>query len=147
MEKEFVIEKGMELIKNSKIALVGSIDNDGFPNIKAMMNLESDGLKKIWFSTNTSSKRVSYFQNNPSACVYYVDSEKFMGLMLVGTIEVTQDDELRKRLWADGCEVYYPLGVTDPDYSVLCFTAKKGNFYQGLKNIDFEIESLKGSSS
>lgn len=142
MEKEYAIEKGIELIKNSKIALVGSIDNVGFPNIKAMMNLESEGLRKIWFSTNTSSQRVTYLKNNPKACVYYLDSEKFMGLMLVGTIEVSQDDELRKKLWADGCEVYYPLGINDPDYSVFSFTAERGNFYQGLKNIDFEIENI-----
>jgi general stress protein 26 len=140
MEREYAIEKGLEIIKSSKIALVGSIDSEGFPNIKAMMNLESEGLKKIWFSTNSSSKRVIYLKNNPKACVYYIDSEKFMGLMLVGKIEVTQDNELRKRLWAEGCEVYYPLGVTDPDYSVFCFTAERGNFYQGLQNIDFEIE-------
>jgi general stress protein 26 len=140
MEKEYAIEKGLELVKNSRIALLGSFDDEDFPNIKAMMNLESEGLKKIWFSTNTSSKRVSYLKNNPKACVYYVNSDKFMGLMLVGKIEVTQDDELRKKLWADGCEVYYPLGITDPDYSILCFTAEKGNFYQGLKNVDFEIE-------
>jgi general stress protein 26 len=139
MEREYAIEKSLELIKNSKIAFVGSIDNWEFPNIKAMMNLESDGLRKIWFSTNTSSKRVLDFKNNPKACVYYVDSDKFMGLMLVGTIEVSQDDELRRKLWADGCEVYYPLGVNDPDYSIFCFTAEKGNFYQGLKNIDFKI--------
>jgi general stress protein 26 len=140
MEKEYAVQKGLELIKNAKIALVGSIDNGGFPNVKAMMNLESEGLRKIWFSTNTSSKRVSYLQNNPKACVYYVDSEKFMGLMLVGTIEVTQDNELRRKLWADGCEVYYPLGINDPDYSILSFTAERGNFYQGLENIDFDIK-------
>lgn len=139
MEREYAIKKSLELIENSKIALVGSIDNEGFPNIKAMMNLESDGLRKIWFSTNTSSKRVLDFKNNPKACVYYVDSDKFMGLMLVGTIEVSQDDELRRKLWADGCEVYYPLGVNDPDYSVFSFTAERGNFYQGLNNIDFKI--------
>lgn len=140
MEREYAIEKGLELIKNSRIALVGSIDNEDFPNIKAMMNLKSEGLGRIWFSTNTSSRRVSYLQNNIRACVYYVDAEKFMGLMLVGTIQVSQDDELRKELWAEGCEAYYPLGITDPDYSILCFTAERGNFYQGLQNLDFEIE-------
>lgn len=140
MEKKYAIEKGMELLRKSNIAMVGSLDKEGFPNIKAMMNLKSDGLKKIWFSTNTSSKRVAYFKDNPKACIYYVDSERFMGLMLVGTIEVTQDDELRRKLWADGCEMYYPLGVTDPDYTVLSFTAERGNFYHGLKNIDFDID-------
>jgi len=60
--------------------------------------------------------------------------------MLVGTIDILQDIESRKMLWSDGAEFYYPLGVEDPDYSVLCFTSQKGNYYHGLKNITFEIE-------
>jgi general stress protein 26 len=43
-------------------------------------------------------------------------------------------------LWSDGDERYYPLGVEDPDYSVPCFTAHKGNYYHKRKNITFEIE-------
>jgi general stress protein 26 len=43
-------------------------------------------------------------------------------------------------LWNDGDERRYPLGVEDPDYSVLCFAARRGNYYHRLKNITFEIE-------
>ncbi|NLL41735.1 MAG: hypothetical protein GX251_00150 [Firmicutes bacterium] len=42
-------------------------------------------------------------------------------------------------LWVDGCEKYYPKGVDDPDYTVMKFTATRGNYYHGLKNIDFDI--------
>lgn len=59
--------------------------------------------------------------------------------MLTGEIEVLSDIESKKRLWWDGCERFYPLGVEDPDYSVLRFIAKCGNYYQGLKNISFDI--------
>jgi general stress protein 26 len=109
----------------------------GFPNIKAMLKMENQGLKKIWFSTNTSSKRVEQIKKNPKACVYFVDSNEFKGLMLVGNIKILQSS--RQRLWQEGFERYYPLGVDDPDYSVLCFTGMWGNFYHGLSNIDFEI--------
>jgi general stress protein 26 len=57
---------------------------------------------------------------------------------VTGTIEIRQDLESSKMLWMDSAEVYYPLGVEDPDYSVLYFTATRGNFYHGLKNVDFE---------
>jgi len=60
--------------------------------------------------------------------------------MLIGTVEILQDIESKKMLWIDGAEVYYPLGVEDPDYSVLCFTAKRGNYYHQLKNMSFEIK-------
>lgn len=139
MDKKYAIEKGLELVKKSKIAMLGNSDDNGFPNIKAMLNLKTEGLEKIWFSTNTSSKRVSLLRKNEKACVYYVDSESFEGLMLVGNIEVLQDEESRKMLWFDGCEKYYPLGINDPDYSVLCFSTQRGNYYHGLSNIDFVI--------
>jgi len=43
-------------------------------------------------------------------------------------------------LWVEGAEIYYPLGVEDPDYSVLCFTARWGNYYEQLNNITFDLE-------
>lgn len=140
MNKSYAIEKSLDLMKNSRIALLGTNDEKGYPNIKAMLNLDTEGMKDIWFSTNTSSKRVSNLLKDSKACVYYIDEENFMGLMLVGDIEVLQDEESRKRLWFDGCEKYYPKGVNDPDYCVLHFRAHRGNFYHGLENIDFVID-------
>jgi general stress protein 26 len=140
MDKQEAITQSMELIENLNICMLGTNSEDGFPNIKAMMNLKHEGMKIIWFSTNTSSKRVQQLRNDNRACVYYVDERNFKGLMLVGIIEILQDLESRKMLWSEGAEVYYPQGIEDPDYSVLCFTARKGNYYHGLKNITFEIE-------
>ena len=65
------------------------------------------------------------------------------GLMLVGEIEVLQDQEIRQRLWQPEDERYYPLGGTDPDYSVLHFTARWGNWhYIGLAAIALIVEVL-----
>jgi general stress protein 26 len=140
MDKENALQKGLELIKSSKIAMIGTLDDDGYPNIKAMLNLVSDGMKTIWFSTNTSSKRVTQIKKNMKASVYFVDQDRFKGLLLVGEMEVANDEESRKKLWFEGSERYYPLGISDPDYCVLRFTARKGNYYQGLQNISFDIE-------
>jgi len=140
MNKQEAIAQGLELIEKSNICMLGTNGDDGFPNIKGMMNLKHEGLKKIWFSTNTSSKRVQQLRNDNRACVYYVDNKDFKGLMLLGTIEILQDTESKRMLWSEGAEKYYPLSVEDPDYSVLLFTAKRGNYYHNLNNITFEID-------
>jgi general stress protein 26 len=140
MDKQEAMAEGLQLIERSSICLLGTNGQDGFPNIKAMMNAKHDGINKIWFSTNTSSRRVQQLKKDNRACVYYVDDRDFKGLMLTGTIQILQDLESRRMLWNDGDERYYPLGVEDLDYSVLCFTAHKGNYYHKLKNITFEIE-------
>jgi general stress protein 26 len=134
------LAEGLKLIERSRVCFVGTNGEDGFPNIKAMLNLKRDGMKKFWFSTNTSSKRVKQIRRDNRACVYYADEDNFHGLMLTGTMAVLQDLESRRMLWAEGNEVYYPLGVEDPDYSVLCFTASQANYYHNLKNITFAVE-------
>ena len=140
MNTQEAMTHGLELVEKSAICMLGTNGKDGFPNIKAMLNLKHEELKQIWFSTNTSSKRVGQLKKDNRACVYYVDEKNFKGLMLVGTIEILQDVESKKMLWREGAEVYYPLGMEDPDYSVLYFTAQRGNYYHGLKNVDFKIK-------
>jgi len=140
MDKQEAVNEGLKLIDQSKICLLGTNGEDGFPSIKAMMNIKHEGMKKIWLSTNTSSKRVQQLKKDNRACVYYVDESNFKGLMLTGTIQILQDLQSKQMLWGEGSEKYYPLGVEDPDYSVLYFTAHRGNYYHRLKNTTFEIE-------
>jgi len=140
MDKQEAMAEGLQLIERSKICLLGTNGEDGFPNIKAVMNAKHEGINKIWFSTNTSSRRVQQLKMDNRACVYYVDDKDFKGLMLTGTIQILQDLKSRRMLWHDGDERYYPLGVEDPDYTVLCFTAHKGNYYHKLENVTFGIE-------
>lgn len=140
MEQEEAVRKSLELVENSKIALLGTNGDAGYPQIKAMLVPDHEGLKRIWFSTNTSSRRVGQLRRDPKACVYFVDFNVWQGLMLVGQIEILQDPESRRRLWHAGDEQYYRLGVEDPDYSVLRFTAEWGNYYHALSNATFRVD-------
>ncbi len=135
-------EEIISLIENAKVSYVSSIDENGNPNTKAMLSLKHDGLDTYYFSTNTSSKRVQQFLYNPKACIYFCDENNFMGLMLVGSIEVGRDRNYREMLWSEGCEAYYPKGIDDEDYSYLKFKAEWGNYYHGLRNTTFSIEEL-----
>ncbi|WP_347707977.1 hypothetical protein [Clostridium sp. C2-6-12] len=47
MRDEIVILESNELVENSKIVMVGTNGENGYPNIKAMMRLKHDGLKKF----------------------------------------------------------------------------------------------------
>ena len=47
------------MIDKQKTAFIGSIDSEGFPNIKAMLQpRKREGIKTIYLTTNTSSMRV-----------------------------------------------------------------------------------------
>ena len=128
------------LIDKQKTAFIASVDSDGFPNMKAMLPpRKRNGLREIWFSTNTSSLRVAQYRANPKASVYFYDRQFFRGVQLVGTMEVLEDAAIKEELWEFGDKTYYPKGVTDPDYCVLKFTAQNGRYYSNFKSEDFEV--------
>ncbi len=128
------------LIDKANVAIVGSVDGDGFPNSKAMLPpREREGIRVIYFSTNASSMRVAQYMSNPKACVYFFDRRFYKGVMLRGSMEVMQDSGTRELIWRPGDEMYYPQGVTDPDYCVLRFTATDGRYYSNFKSEDFVV--------
>jgi len=129
------------LIERASVSIISSVDEDGFPNSKAMLPpRKREGIKHIFFTTNTSSMRVRQYLNNPKACVYFFDNRFFKGIMLRGTMEVLHDSASKEMIRKHGDEMYYPKGVTDPDYCVLRFTAQSGRYYSNFKSENFEVE-------
>lgn len=142
MERE-VRENIMRLAETSRDVIVCSVDEEGYPNAKAMFRIKNEGVETFWFSTNTSSIRVGHWLNNPKASIYFLDAEGFHGVMFIGEMTVHMDEETKLAFWKPGDEVYYPLGPGDPDYSILEFKAVKGNYYHGLSKILFTTEEVK----
>ncbi|MCL2590521.1 MAG: pyridoxamine 5'-phosphate oxidase family protein [Betaproteobacteria bacterium] len=129
-----------ELIDSQNVSIIGSVDQNGFPNIKAMFEpRKRDGIKTFWFTTNTSSMRVAQFRANPKACIYFFDHDTFRGVMLQGSMEVCEDVATKEMIWREGDMLYYRKGVTDPDYCVLRFTASSGRYYAELSTNSFEV--------
>jgi general stress protein 26 len=135
------IKSAITLVAKSTRSFVGSVDDEGYPNMKVMLApREHNGVKEFFFTTNTHSMRVKQYKKNPKACIYFFDGRFFKAVMLKGKMEVLQDSTTRERIWRDGDDQYYKLGVTDPDYCVLRFTAETGRFYDNFGSADFKVE-------
>ncbi len=129
------------LIDKQSVSFISSVDENGFPNTKAMLPpRKREGIRVFYFTTNTSSMKVSQYHSNPKACIYFCDKRFFRGIMLVGTVEVLEDAASKEMIWREGDTQYYSKGVTDPDYCVLKFTAGKGRYYANYKSESFSIE-------
>ncbi|MCI8590436.1 MAG: pyridoxamine 5'-phosphate oxidase family protein [Clostridiales bacterium] len=138
-------EQMTAFIKKQTVAFIASVDEDGFPNMKAMLAPRKIEGNCFYFSTNTSSMRVQQWMKNPKASIYFYSKKyfKYEGVMLTGTIEVTQEESIKKEIWRTGDTLYYKQGVSDPDYCVLKFTAIKGRYYCNLKSESFHINDWK----
>jgi general stress protein 26 len=124
-----------KLIAGCGFSIISSVDDDGFPNTKAMLlPRKREGIKTFYFTTNTSSQRVGQYRKNSKACIYFFDKQTYRGIMLVGHMQVLTDKKTKTMIWQDGDTMYYSQGVDDPDYCVLKFTAEKMRLYQNFSS-------------
>jgi general stress protein 26 len=136
-----ILEKANDLYNKAKVFFIGAVDENGFPNIKAMLPVKKrERIEQIYFSTNTLSKHVAQYRANPKSCVYFYSPFFFKGVMLSGMMEVLEDEAIKERFWNKGDTKYYPKGVSDPDYCILKFTPRTGRYYQNFTSEDFIIE-------
>ena len=142
LTRQEAISQALNIVEKAHLCQVGTNGEDGFPNIKTMTNRKHEGFHTLWFATDTSSMRVQQLRKDNRACVYCLDKELSRGLALIGTMEILQDVESKRMLWIKGEEKYRPLGVDDPEYSVLRFTAIRANVVDAMQNkgLTFEIE-------
>lgn len=122
----------MDCIVNSDGVYVTTMNPDNLPETRIMFNLRN-GSKfpkltdffssgryagRFFFGTNTSSEKVTHIKKNNTVTVYYAVPENFMGLMINGRGIITDDMSIKEALWHENWTIYYPKGVTDPDYTV-----------------------------
>ena len=135
----------LNIMERASFVELTTIDPDGFPSTRAMLNLRNKqeyphllplyGEEKnpltVYLTTNTSSEKIKEIAENEKACLYFCEAESFHGILLQGTVEHVTDNELRRKVWRKGWEIYYPKG--DEDYSVLRFVPTKLKTYSNFQ--------------
>ena len=139
------VEEIMNLINRSLFADLGYIAEDGRHAIRRVFCVWHNGVGRHLISTNTSSGHVRRLTQNPDACLYFSDSESFEGVCLTGRAVPTRDEAYRELLWNDGDEKYYPLGMDDPDYCVIEFTADRADYYRYDGKGTLGADEIKGT--
>jgi general stress protein 26 len=130
----------LQFISEQKTAFIASVNEQGFPVIRAMLAPRKIDGNEIYFSTNTSSKKIKQYLANNKACVYFYKRGRFkyQGVSITGEMQVCTDQATKDAIWRFGDKLFYKQGVTDPDYCVLKFVGKKAEYY-----CDFKIETIE----
>lgn len=150
-------QRAVALMDIAEAAIVTTMDGDGFPQTRAMLNLRNSGTYpslavlfaghqgdfRVYFTTNTSSSKVAQIRANPAVSVYYCRPLEWRGLMLGGRMEIVTDSAVKSALWQKGWEMYYPGGAGDPDHTVLCLKPTTATYYHQLNNFKFDLRQVR----
>lgn len=129
------------MIRKQNVSFISSVDEEGYPNTKAMLApVKQEGIKTFYWHTNSLSLRIKQYRNNPKACIYFCDEHSFQAVMLKGTMEVVDDPATKKEIWKDDFSIYYQGGVNGGDFILLKFTAESGRFYSNFNSDSFMVD-------
>ncbi|MHA1943151.1 MAG: pyridoxamine 5'-phosphate oxidase family protein [Candidatus Thorarchaeota archaeon] len=150
-------EMCLHLLETGWPAYLTTVDDDGYPQTRAMFNLRNkERFPKlvplfdqhrddflIIFTTNTSSTKIEDIKSRLKTSVYYCNPEEWKGVMFGGNIEIVKDVDLKKALWHDGWENYYPKGYDDPDHTVLRIIPTIARGWTGSSTFKLELGDSK----
>ncbi len=143
----------LEVMRLSEAVYVTTLDGDGAPFTRAMFNLRRveqfpafadlfrahDDTLLVYLSTNTSSRKVAQLRADRRLGLYYCVPRTFRGVMLSGEAVLDADLALKQALWLPNGETYYPLGVSDPDYTVVSLQPRRLRGWLGGTPFDLSL--------
>jgi len=150
---EDLLGPAAEAMDAADVAFVTTIGEDGYPHTRAMFNLRNPR----WFprqaalfaahrrdllvllTTNTSSSKVRHLRRDPRMGVYFCDPVRYLGLQLTGDGEVLDDPSIRRALWNEGWERYYPGGPDDPEHTILRLRPRRAEGWRESRRFEFEL--------
>ncbi len=135
MTKEGIIQ----FIKTQKTSIISSVDADGYPWTRALVQPRHIDGNDIYFATYTSSNKVKHYNKNSKASIYFYEKGKnFQGVMIKGTMKVLTDQDTKDRFWLPFYKRFYKKGVADPEYCILKFTCEEAQWFS-----NFKVETVK----
>lgn len=128
-----------DFIARQKTSIISSVDENGYPATRALIQPVLIDGANIYFATYTSSRKVAHYRNNPKACVYfYSKGQTFQGAEIKGEMQVLTDQPTKSQFWRPFFNRFYKKGVTDPDYCILKFTGFEAQWFS-----NFSTETVK----
>jgi len=114
-----LIRKAEALLAECGTVTIASVNSDGFPRPVPMAKGDTQGCGTVWMATGADSVKVADFKRNPKAGLCYDKSGS--SVCLRGTVEIINDDKIRKEKWQDWYINHFPGGPDDPNYVLLRF--------------------------
>ncbi|MGF6832262.1 general stress protein 26 [Paenarthrobacter sp. TE4293] len=117
MTEEQGISKVVDIINDSRIGMLTTINEEGalVSRPLAVQDVKDDG--DLWFFTGLGTSQVAHVRHDPRVNVSF--GKKTEWVSVAGTAEVVTDRQKIRDMWNQVVEAWYPDGPETPDVCLL----------------------------
>ena len=123
------IQKLGELIKDVKIAMLTTLDEDGTLRSRPMATQKTEFDGTLWFFTRASSPKVEEVEQTHAVNLSYASPESNTYISVSGSAQLVRDQAKAKELWNPILKAWFPKGLEDPDLALLSVDVEKAEYW------------------
>lgn len=129
-EQQQYLGKFLKMIKDVRICMMISNENEGehlSGRPMAINKVDDDGT--IWFFSKKSSQQTTELDHQKNVSLAIVNEGDNNYLMVNGTADLVNDKEMMKELWSSKMKAWFPLGLEDPDMTLIKVSPEEVNYW------------------
>jgi general stress protein 26 len=122
--------KLFEMIKDIRVAMLATVDNDGTLRSRPMANRQVDRFDGVlYFFTRASSHKILEVQDTDAVNLAYASPEKQTYVSVSGRAALLRDRTIARQLWSSELKTWFPQGLDDPDLALLRVDVEKAEYW------------------
>jgi len=124
------MEELKKLVEHMKVGMLSTLDDEGGFRSRPLWTLEVDRSGRIWFFVSAASDKIEEMEHDGGRVgVNYADLGRQDFVSITGHGEIVRDKARMKELWNPWVKAFFPLGLDDPDLSLLAVTVEKAEYW------------------
>lgn len=129
MHRDEQLKKLGELIKDIKIAMMTTVEQDGSLRSRPMgtQQVEFDG--DLWFFTREHAAKVDEVQHDQHINISYANPDDQRYVSVSGTATLVKDQQKAKEFWNPLYKAWFPEGLDDPELALLKVHVDKAEYW------------------
>lgn len=116
-------------IKDIKIAMLTTIEQDGELHTRPMGTHEMDEDGTLWFFTYDDTAKTKEVQHDRQVSLSYTDTGAATYVCAAGTAAVSHDKEKMKQLWSPVLKAWFPKELEEPNIALLKVKLHKAEYW------------------
>lgn len=123
------VEKLRELMKDVRICMMTTIDEDGGLRSRpmAMQQAEFDG--DLWFFTGKSTEKTHEVSAHHQVNLSFANPADSKYVSVSGVAQMADDRAKAKELWKPIYKAWFPKGLEDPDLTLIKVHVEKAEYW------------------
>lgn len=124
------VEKLIEMVKGVRVCMLITNERNA-ENLSgrpmSISKIDDDGT--IWFFTKSSSYKVDEIEESKKVSIAITNESSNNYLMIHATAKLVNDKTKMKELWSSILKAWFPLGLDDPDMTLIKVTPNEVNYW------------------